>query len=323
MDKKLDCCVVRDLLPAYIEELTEEETSAQVRAHLEDCGDCRRLEGDMRAQVPVEKVPKRALNFLKRVKRARLLAAAVTLVLTLWCIWWLYDAEFHYSNTDAGRLAAVEDYITEPEDSSLNRDLEAGTPFQVIAWQESHGKLFIFYKADNPRNVHGIIELTRGINGKYRTDHASMAPFPYTAGVMVSSISGRDQGWDLIAIAGDNCREIYSVAVDYMVYDAAEGREVLSSELVYPISDINFLWLLEPEDIQEQLGQSGLYIRPWDVRFLDKDGGDITEQYRDDSVQQNWGGGSRGTAEQFLIYVYMGLVAVLGWVFIRYFMRRD
>ena len=31
----LDCCVVRDLLPAYLEGLTEEETSAQVRAHLE------------------------------------------------------------------------------------------------------------------------------------------------------------------------------------------------------------------------------------------------------------------------------------------------
>ena len=29
MDKKLDCCVVRDLLPAYIEDLTEEETAAQ------------------------------------------------------------------------------------------------------------------------------------------------------------------------------------------------------------------------------------------------------------------------------------------------------
>ena len=30
MDKKLDCCVVRDLLPAYIEDLTEEETAALV-----------------------------------------------------------------------------------------------------------------------------------------------------------------------------------------------------------------------------------------------------------------------------------------------------
>lgn len=44
-------------------------------------------------------LPKGALCFLKRVKRTRLIATGVTLVLTLWCIWWLYDAEFHYPNT--------------------------------------------------------------------------------------------------------------------------------------------------------------------------------------------------------------------------------
>ena len=58
----LDCCVVRDLLPAYLEGLTEEETSAQVRAHLEDCENCRELEKDMRAQVPLEKAPKGTLK---------------------------------------------------------------------------------------------------------------------------------------------------------------------------------------------------------------------------------------------------------------------
>lgn len=41
--------MVRDLLPAYLEGLTEEETSTQVRAHLEDCENCRELEKDMRA----------------------------------------------------------------------------------------------------------------------------------------------------------------------------------------------------------------------------------------------------------------------------------
>ena len=34
MEHKLDCCVVRDLRPAYLEGLTEEETTRQVEAHL-------------------------------------------------------------------------------------------------------------------------------------------------------------------------------------------------------------------------------------------------------------------------------------------------
>lgn len=320
MERKLDCCVVRDLLPAYLENLTEEGTTAQVREHLEDCGACRTLEQDMRAQVPVEKAPKRALNFLKRVKRTRLIAAGVSLALTLWCIWWLYDAEFHYPNTEAGRLAAVEDYITQPADSTMNHDLKEGTPLRAIAWRESHGKLFIFYGADNRDNVHGIIELTRGINGKYRTDQASMNPFPYTAGVMVSGVSGRHQDLDLIAIAGDNCREIYSVAIGW-TYDIGQPQ-TKTGELVYPISEPNFLWLLEAEDVKKQLCASEGDVWREDVRFLDRDGNDITKEFRDDSVQQSWSGG-KSTAEQFLLYVYIGLVAALGLVFIRYFLRRD
>lgn len=314
MDKKLDCCVVRDLLPAYIEELTEEETSVQVREHLEGCEDCRKLEGDMRIQVPVEKAPKRALNFLKRVKRTRLLAAAVSLVLTLWCIWWLYDAEFHYPNTEAGRLAAVEDYMTDPPGSSMSHDMKAGTPFHVIAWQEQEGKLYLFYKADNRDNVHGVVKLTRGINGKYRTDRASMSPFPYTAGVLTEVLNDKT-----IAIGGDNCREIYSVAVTY-AYDIGQPQ-LKTSELTYPLSEVNFLWLLEEEDVREQLG-TPYEVRPRGVRFLDRDGNDITEQYQDESVFQSWAGG-RGSAEQFLLYWYIGFVAVLGLIFIQYFLRKE
>lgn len=54
---KLDCCVVRDLLPAYVEELTEAETAEQVRRHLADCAACREVEAHMRAGVPLRQTP--------------------------------------------------------------------------------------------------------------------------------------------------------------------------------------------------------------------------------------------------------------------------
>lgn len=77
MEHKLDCCVVRDLLPAYLEGLTEEETtpgqgggppggvSGSAVGHREA----------MQASLPVVRAPKRALAFLKKVKRTRLIAA--------------------------------------------------------------------------------------------------------------------------------------------------------------------------------------------------------------------------------------------------------
>ena len=110
-ERNLDCCVVRDLLPSYLEDLTEAETTREVEAHLESCGDCRSLAENMRRDLPVEKAPKRALKFLKKVKRTRLLAAALSALLALLAMGWLYEQEFHYPNTEAGRLAAVCDYI--------------------------------------------------------------------------------------------------------------------------------------------------------------------------------------------------------------------
>ncbi len=66
MEHKLDCCVVRDLLPAYLEGLTEEETTRQVEAHLEECPGAVGTGEAMQASLPVVRAPKRALAFLKR-----------------------------------------------------------------------------------------------------------------------------------------------------------------------------------------------------------------------------------------------------------------
>ncbi len=37
---KLDCCVVRDLLPLYVENMVSNQTAEQIRQHLAQCPDC-------------------------------------------------------------------------------------------------------------------------------------------------------------------------------------------------------------------------------------------------------------------------------------------
>lgn len=316
----LDCCVVRDLLPAYLEGLTEEETSAQVRAHLEGCENCRELEKDMRAQVPLEKAPKGTLKFLKRVKRTRLLAAVLSVVVALWCMWWLYDQEFHYPNTEAGRLAAVEDYIPSPPGSSIDH-VKEGDSIRVVAWQEVRGNLFLFYQTEGEEKVQGVVNLDRGWNGKYRIRDASMAPSRYTAGVTVSNPRVRgEEEWHPIFIAGRNCREIYAAVVEYWWPEDGGSRRG-KGELIYPIDQIDFLWVLENEDVQQALGVD-VPVEAHGVRFLDRDGEDITEQFYDQDSSASWGGG-KSTAEQFLLYVYMGIIALLGLTMVRYFLRKD
>ena len=323
-ETNLDCCVVRDLLPSYLEELTEAETTAMVKEHIEHCEACRQLENDMRVQVPVEKAPQRALKFLKRVKRTRLMAAILSAVVALFCMWWLYDQEYHYANTEAGRLEAVCDYIPLPEDSTMSHGVKAGTPVRAVAWQTIDNHLFIFFGADNEENVHGVMHLVRGVNGKYRALESSYEPSQYTAGVYGESLTPKGMDRKLYMLAGDNCRDIYSAEVHYIGLDY-DGINPYTAVKTYELSNSDFLWIMEQSDLEQELGFSdkdiiGLHID--DVRLLDKNGADITDEYKDESMTASWGAG-KGTAELFLLYVYMGIVAALGFVFIRYFLRND
>lgn len=319
----LACCVVRDLLPSYMEGLTEAETTAMVKEHMDTCPACRQMEQDMRRSVPVESFPKRELKFLRRVRRTRLIAAALSLILALWCIWWLYDQAFHYPNTEAGRLAAAEDYIPLPEGSWLH-GVEAGTPLSVGAWAERDGHLFLFYFAHNEEHVHGVIHLVRGLNGKYRILEADESPSSYSAGIYGGSLTPRGTDWDLYYLAGYHCRDIYRAEVEFVGWDD-DGITSYTAVKSLDLSGENFLQLLDRNALQQELGftvEEPLSLDIKNVELFDKDGENITAAYVDSSPSASWGSGTT-SAETFLVYVYMGIVGLLGLALIRYFLRRD
>jgi len=320
---KLACCVVRDLLPSYIEGLTEPETTALVKEHLEGCPDCRKTEQDMRTAIPLEKPAKHELNFLKRVRRTRLIAAALSCILALWCIWWLYDREFHYPNTEAGRLAAVEDYIPSPDNSAMSRGVRAGTPLHAAAWETIENHLFIFYFADNSENVHGVIHLVRGLNGKYRILEAELSPSEYSGGLYGENLTPTGTDWELFYLAGYNCRDIYRTEVEFMGVDSS-GETAQSFVRSFDLTGDDFLKLMDWDTLNMELSVPDSVIRIYvkDMRLFDKDGQDITSQYAVDPPTASWNSG-KTTAETFLLYVYIGIAALLGIVFIRYFLRRD
>lgn len=87
MDTKLDCEIVRDLLPSYVDGLTSGVTNRAVEAHLEDCADCAELLRRMRE--PERQVPPAAaeVDYLKKVRRrtrrtAALFAAGAAVLVT-------------------------------------------------------------------------------------------------------------------------------------------------------------------------------------------------------------------------------------------------
>ncbi|MCI5704391.1 MAG: hypothetical protein MR272_04130 [Pseudoflavonifractor sp.] len=73
--------------------------------------------------------------------------------------------------------------------------------------------------ADNSENVHGIIHLVKGLNGKYRTIEADISSSPYTGGLYGASFTPRDTQWGLFYLAGYNCRDIYRAEVEFIGFD--------------------------------------------------------------------------------------------------------
>lgn len=323
-EKELACCVVRDLLPSYIEDLTETETAAMVAEHINNCSECRRIEQDMRHVIPAPKPLRRELKFLRRIRRTRLIAAILAGIVTLLCMWWLYDQEFHYPDTEAGHLAAVEDYIPLSGDSPVVHGVKEGTPLHVGASVKKDHHLFIFYFADHAENVHGIVHLVRGINGKYRILEADESPSDYSGGIYVRSLTPRGTDWEFYYIAGYNCRDIYRAEVKLGGF-YFNGVDSYSAVKSFELSGKNFLQLVDKKTLVQELGlpEEGLLgLGVENEKLFDKDGEDITGEYINESRSDSWGSG-KTTAETFMVYVYMGIAAWLGIVFIRYFLRRD
>ena len=70
MNKKLPCAVVRDLLPSYVEKLTEPETTTLVQQHLSECEDCSKRYRGMAAEEGItDAKQEKQIDYLKQVRR--------------------------------------------------------------------------------------------------------------------------------------------------------------------------------------------------------------------------------------------------------------
>ena len=85
---KLECDVIRDLLPLYAEKLASPASSALVEQHLAECEACRAELEQMEKPVPVQPEPQpdaplRNIRKTLQKKSIRIAAAAVLAVLDL------------------------------------------------------------------------------------------------------------------------------------------------------------------------------------------------------------------------------------------------
>lgn len=51
MKEKKDCKIVQDLLPNYIEDLTNEETNYFIDEHINECPECQKILENMQKEI--------------------------------------------------------------------------------------------------------------------------------------------------------------------------------------------------------------------------------------------------------------------------------
>lgn len=75
MKTKIDCVIVKDLLPSYVDKLTSEDTNEILREHLETCENCKKELNEMLFEIQAEKaIPHQDLRiYLNKTKKMYLL----------------------------------------------------------------------------------------------------------------------------------------------------------------------------------------------------------------------------------------------------------
>ena len=109
-NKKLSCAVARDLMPLYVENLTEEETTAMMREHIAECAACAQSYGMQKTKLEIEKKPRipdlRGVRFFKKsfLKRVALWMAIAIMSVVILSAGYLYVFEDHHINSNDIRV---------------------------------------------------------------------------------------------------------------------------------------------------------------------------------------------------------------------------
>ena len=85
MKEKRDCKIIQDLLPNYIERLTNEETNHFIEEHLKECTECQHIFENMQKELKVNttKRDEREVKYMKKFSSKMKLLKFIILTLTV------------------------------------------------------------------------------------------------------------------------------------------------------------------------------------------------------------------------------------------------
>ena len=89
MKEKRDCKIVQDLLPNYIENLTNKETNCFIEEHLKECPECQKVLENMQKEIKVSTTKRddREVKYIKKYnKKLKILKYALLVIILIYVI---------------------------------------------------------------------------------------------------------------------------------------------------------------------------------------------------------------------------------------------
>lgn len=316
MKNELKCCIVQDVLPNYIEKLTSYDTNQAVQEHLNTCAGCKNMYDQMVADIstPVS-APKIELKFLKKVKRTRLLAAALCIVLTLVLSYLLYHSEYHYT-IDKGDLSTAITEFTTP--------FEPAFEAYVLETQMVGNTLIASFKDQAHADNYGVAILVKGLNQRYRIIRTQINASDYSSVVQFFPLKIRNERY--YAVSGYNLSsDIHYYGLDYDAYmnPGYLSKDRVTQSIQFEVKNPQFLEIYPADELDNRAVKESsetLYnYHLTEASLYDVNSNEITESFRNENPGARAHSGA-GKAELFLLYVYIAIVIGLGIIITRYFL---
>jgi hypothetical protein len=96
--KKINCNIIKDILPLYVDGVVSDDTKEMVEEHLEHCEECKK-EIDLMKQelyIPVEKEASFIKNFKKKWRNKKIIISGLSIILTGLILLGTFSFIFHY-----------------------------------------------------------------------------------------------------------------------------------------------------------------------------------------------------------------------------------
>lgn len=318
----LNCHIVRDLLPSYLEHLTSPETEAELTEHLSACPDCRAAKAAMEADLGVEKAPKPRRDFLRHLRWQRRLAALLTLLTAVLCLWGLYRMEYSCSLTSTAEMETVlyEEVMGRKPSAALSADT---FPVELISMTPLKNRVFVLYRVERQGEFQyqGVAQFEKGVFGRYRLRSCEYSDWPI---VQVDPIRvGRQDYLLAYCTNAPEGAETFQVFAGYLPPSFA-GGEALDISRETPVCEGRVRPdLLELVPITREQREAGFLGGPA-VILRDADGNILDARELAKTIRDSNHYGTSGSADlpPQTYYVFSGLILLLAAVILRYFLRK-